>query len=208
MAKPEDFPAFEDWTAPWGEDGPDPDKAAKLVYSLRKAEHTAKAKITELKAEVGTLTEKVEEQDEAIETFKDASEKGAKADPAVEAELKKVTRERDKLKKELDTAKGDDLYAARLEIALEKGLTKRQALRLVGDDRDALEEDADELREELGLSDDDDKDGDDDAKSKERDEDGNLRRTPRRKGKANLDPDPNAGPEIDVLGKLDELIPR
>lgn len=42
--------------------------------------------------------------------------------------------------------------AARFEIALEKGLTKNQAKRLVGSTRDELEADADELLADLGVT--------------------------------------------------------
>lgn len=40
----------------------------------------------------------------------------------------------------------------RLEVALAKGLTEKQAARLVGDTREALEADADELLTEIGAS--------------------------------------------------------
>lgn len=52
------------------------------------------------------------------------------------------------LEKNLTTAQAD---AVRFEIALEKGLTKNQARRLVGSTRDELETDADELLADLGI---------------------------------------------------------
>lgn len=52
------------------------------------------------------------------------------------------------LEKNLTTAQAD---AVRFEIALEKGLTKSQARRLVGTTRDDLEADAEELVADLGL---------------------------------------------------------
>lgn len=54
------------------------------------------------------------------------------------------------LEKDLTTAQAD---AVRFEIALEKGLTKSQAKRLVGSTREELEADADELMKDLGLDD-------------------------------------------------------
>lgn len=52
------------------------------------------------------------------------------------------------LEKDLTAAQAD---AVRFEIALEKGLTKNQAKRLVGSTREELEADAAELIEDLGL---------------------------------------------------------
>lgn len=53
------------------------------------------------------------------------------------------------LEGELTTAQAN---AARFEIALEKGLTKSQAKRLVGSTREELEADADELLTDLGVT--------------------------------------------------------
>lgn len=55
------------------------------------------------------------------------------------------------LEKNLTTAEAN---AARYEIALEKGLTKSQAKRLVGSTREELEADADDLLADLGIDDD------------------------------------------------------
>lgn len=52
------------------------------------------------------------------------------------------------LEKNLTTAQAD---AVRFEIALERGLTKSQARRLVGGTREELEADAEELIADLGL---------------------------------------------------------
>lgn len=52
------------------------------------------------------------------------------------------------LEKDLTTAQAD---AVRFEIALDKGLTKSQAKRLVGSTREELEADAEELVADLGL---------------------------------------------------------
>jgi hypothetical protein len=54
------------------------------------------------------------------------------------------------LEKELTTAQADRV---RFEIALDKGLTKSQARRLVGSTREELEADAAQLVEDLGLTD-------------------------------------------------------
>lgn len=80
---------------------------------------------------------------------------------AKQARLKvKEFEDRDKSEQELASEKLSDLEknltvaqadAIRFEIALEKGLSKNQARRLVGNNRDELEADADELIADLGL---------------------------------------------------------
>lgn len=56
----------------------------------------------------------------------------------------------DKLNERLSAAEKRALDADRLEVAIEKGLTKSQAKRLVGSTREELEADADELIADLG----------------------------------------------------------
>lgn len=62
------------------------------------------------------------------------------------AELERIAEERDSNKSRAQEA---ELARDRLEIALEKGLTKTQAKRLVGSTREELEADADELLADL-----------------------------------------------------------
>lgn len=62
-------------------------------------------------------------------------------------ETQKLAEDRDGHKIRADSAEGK---LARLEIALEKGLTPSQAKRLVGSTREELEADADELIADLG----------------------------------------------------------
>lgn len=66
------------------------------------------------------------------------------------SEQEKLTEKSAELEKNLTAAQSN---AARYEIALEKGLTKSQAKRLVGSTREELEADADELLADLGVSD-------------------------------------------------------
>lgn len=54
------------------------------------------------------------------------------------------------------TAKSSSLEAARLRVALRKGLTETQAKRLVGDSEEELEQDADDLLATFAPSGDDD----------------------------------------------------
>lgn len=58
----------------------------------------------------------------------------------------------DKLNERLALAERRALDAERLEVALEKGLTRTQAKRLVGTTREELEADADELIADLGAT--------------------------------------------------------
>lgn len=68
---------------------------------------------------------------------------------AKKSELEKLAEDRDAQRKRGDAA---ELSYARLEVALEKGLTATQAKRLVGSTREELEADADELVKDLGVA--------------------------------------------------------
>jgi len=84
--------------------------------------------------------------------YDDLKAKAAKFDEIEQAnktELEKLTEERDKLRSESESS---SLRAARLEVALEKGLTATQAKRLVGTSREEFEADADELLKDLGKT--------------------------------------------------------
>lgn len=70
---------------------------------------------------------------------------------ATKSEQEKPTERASELEGRLTAAEAN---AARYEIALEKGLTKSQAKRLVGNTREELEADADELLSDLGVDDD------------------------------------------------------
>jgi hypothetical protein len=136
MAK---LPPFDEWKRPWQDGEFDAEKAAKLIYNLHKDKETRSERISSLEEENTELQSKVED----FET-KDM------------AEVDKLKRKIEKLEAG-DAPKGkqdkgtDDLRADRLEIALEKGLTKAQAARLVGSTREELEADADAYIEEHNL---------------------------------------------------------
>ena len=131
---------FEDWTPPWKDDEFDADKAARLIYNLHVEKQTASEKaekaLTERDEKITELSGKVEEYE-----TKDLNE------------VERLKRENEKLKQgKSEPSSTDDLTAARLEIALDKGLTKAQAKRLAGSTREELEADADAYIEEHGLS--------------------------------------------------------
>ena len=73
--------------------------------------------------------------------------KARELEESQKTEAQKLTEERDTHKGRADTA---EISALRYEIALDKGLTKSQAKRLVGSTREELEADADELLADLG----------------------------------------------------------
>lgn len=84
----------------------------------------------------------------ANEEAKEARLKVKEFEDRDKTEAERTSEKLTTLEKDLTTAQAD---AARFEIALEKGLTKSQAKRLVGSTRDELEADADELVADLGL---------------------------------------------------------
>lgn len=146
------FPKFEDWTPPWEKRGEDfdADTAAKFIYNLQRDADAEKAKRTKLEADHQTEVTKLTEERDELQ---------GKVTEHEEAELSEVERLRkqvERLQAKPDTSStkkdGDNLEAARLRIALNKGLTEKQAARLVGDTAEALEADADAYIEEHGLS--------------------------------------------------------
>jgi hypothetical protein len=136
------LPKFEDWKRPWKDEEFDAEKAAKLIYNL----HRDKEQLTESRD--AAITERDELKTKVIEfEEKDLSE--------VERLRKENERLKDAPAKVATKGQGsseDALRADRLEIALEKGLTKTQAARLVGSTREELEADADAYIEEHGLA--------------------------------------------------------
>jgi peptidoglycan hydrolase CwlO-like protein len=131
-------PAFDSWTPPWGSDDSqfDLEKAKRLIWNLQ----GDKDRLSTTNAEV---TSKVTELEAEVEKYETANL----------SEIDRLKRENEKLKAPAKTpaASADDLRADRLEIALDKGLTRTAAMRLVGTTREELEADADAYIEEHGL---------------------------------------------------------
>lgn len=106
---------------PWGSDEEfDPAKAWKLIQDVRDDAKKAKAEREELRGKVKTHEDATKSDQQKLE------------ERATRAESKAAAAETD---------------AARLRVALRKGLTETQAKRLVGDNEEELEKDADELLE-------------------------------------------------------------
>lgn len=181
----------EDWQAPWetatGETEIDKDKLKRYLFNLLGDKEKLQERLTE------TSTER--------DTLKTAAEAAARQGETAE---QKLQRENAELKAAVDAAtKGDGTDLAktnlRLEVAIEKGLNKDQLKRLIGNTKEELLADADELLSSFGSH----------GKSEEGEgslEDGGLRRVP--KGRTNPgDPNPGAAAEVDVNKAL-EQIPR
>jgi hypothetical protein len=152
---------------PWGDDENfDPQRAWKLIQDTR-------ADRDRLKTEAVDLRTKVKEHDDASKTEQElAAERAATA----ETTAANATRE-----------------AARLRVALSKGLTETQAKRLVGETQEELEADADELLASFVQENDDDTGQDPPRRPRER----------MRPGAA-----PGSQPEETDPAKLAALVPR
>ncbi len=140
------FPKFEDWEAPWDKEGAedfDASRAKGLLYQFAKKASDAGEKLVARDAAITTLTT---ERDEAVTKVSAFEEKDL-------TEVEKLRRQVEQLssrKPESDT--GPSIAEARLSVALEKGLTKAQAARLVGTTEEELTADADALLTELGIA--------------------------------------------------------
>lgn len=156
MAKAAPLPKFDDWTPPWGADSDeiDADKLARYIHGLLSDKEKLQAKVTASEAKV---TEAEAERDEAKRALAEADAKGA------DEKLTAATARAEKAETELKAARADVL---KYEVALDEGLTKVQAKRLVGNTAEELKADAEELLESFGGAGrrpDDEGDGDDDG---------------------------------------------
>lgn len=161
MAKSNKFsskvPSLAEYKFPFlNEDGEieDVESAKKAFHTLMVDKAKAQDAREDAQAEVATVTA---ERDELQKVVDD------KASPDAKAELEKA---QTATKKAQDEAAKATARADRLEVAMEKGLTPAQAKRLVGDTKEELEADADEILELFGSakSEDGDEDEDDEGR--------------------------------------------
>jgi len=179
----------EDWTAPWetatGETEIDKPKLKRYLFGLL----GDKEKLQE------RLTASDTERDELKKAAEDAARQG-------ETNEQKLERENKELQAKLAQASNGDvsLENLRLTVAVEKGLNAAQLKRLIGNTREELLADADELKASFGSK------GDStEGEGGEVGGDG-VRRVPN--GRVNPgDPNPGAGADINVDKAL-EQIPR
>lgn len=182
----------EDWTAPWetatGETEIDKDKLKRYLFNLL----GDKEKLQE------RLTTTSDERDELKKAADAKAREGETAEQKLEREKKEL-----EAKLEAATKGGDPDQAKenlRLTVAIEKGLNSAQLKRLIGNTKEELLADADELLKSFGSH----------GKSEEGEggEEGGdgVRRVPN--GRTNPgDPNPGAGADVSVNKAL-EQIPR
>lgn len=144
---------FSQWKWPWKEGEVDEEKAAKLIWNARRNEEAAEDKAKE-------LSDKVTEVQAELDT-----EKGRKSGTDEEGQQKikdltKQVRDLEAAKTALETAKTeletngrpqDKAENDRLSVALQLGLSERDAKRLVGETKDELLKDAKAFAEEHGI---------------------------------------------------------
>lgn len=146
-----ELPKLDEWKAPWevdadGNDIPaedqdiDPAKLKKYLHGLLGDKNRLRGQVDDLTAETEAFQQKL------------ADAKTPEELTRLQEENARLVRERDEAKQKSSTSAEADLRALKLEIALDKGLTKRQAARLVGATKEELEEDADALIAEFGGS--------------------------------------------------------
>lgn len=195
MPKPKltTLPKLEEWKAPWevtrdaeGNETPVPEdeqdidapKLKKYLYGLLNDKLSLRSQVDELTAEA-------EEQQQKL------------ADAKTPEELTRLQEENARLVKERDDAKKNgssdaNIKALKLEVALDKGLTKRQALRLVGGTKEELEEDADALLAEFGTP-------RKDAAGGDEEEEGGVARGPRKNLRNGGDPGDRGKPDEEKI---------
>jgi hypothetical protein len=115
----------------------------------------AKAKISKVNSEAANLRKRLKELEPMASKAKELEE-------AQKSESQRLTEAKTVAEKEAVKASQE---AARLRVALKKGLTEIQAKRLIGETEEELEADADELLESFKPKDDPDKKSPEDEKS-------------------------------------------
>lgn len=175
------LPKLDEWKAPWevdgdGKDIPEDEQEIDKPR-LKKYLHGLLSDKINIRKSLDDQTQRVQELEAEIEKATDPKQ------------LEKLQEQVATLRKERDDAaakaKGS-ADALKWEIALDKGLTKTQAKRLVGTTREELEADADELLASWGHQ----------GKGGNEEEGGEgetIRRAPRRNLTNSGDPDPGAG---------------
>lgn len=136
---------FEDWRWPWKQGEVDEEKAAKLIFDTRKEREKLQDENASLKT---SLADVEKERDEAKQNLDSKSSSDTEKDVEI-ATLKKQVTELEKVGKA--PRPEDEARIARLEVAMDLGLTKTQAKRLQGTTREEIEADAKELAADLGI---------------------------------------------------------
>lgn len=135
-------------------DGNEPEEDGKAKGEEPWDEARAKADLAKKNREAQNLRKRLKEAEEKASKYDDLEN-------AQKSESEKLNEKAADLEKRATTAERD---AARLRVALNKGLTATQAKRLVGDTEEELEADADELLADFSPKEDEkEKDKEDEA---------------------------------------------
>lgn len=179
--KPKDeLPKLEEWQAPWevDKDGkPIPEEEQKIDGSrLKRYLHGLLGDKLKLQGQVEETTVRAEELEKKV---------AEAVDPAklveLQAEVTKTRQERDEAAAKAEKSATSDIQVLKYEVALDKGLTKVQAKRLLGSTREELEQDAEELLASFGAT----------GKASD-EEEGGVARGPKRSLTNSGDPKPDA----------------
>lgn len=142
---------FEDWRLPWTEAEFDSEKAARLVFNARKGEEKAKEqRESEVKSKDAEIAQLKTDLD-------DEKARKSGTDEEAQDELKSLRKELRELKeKKADTGPDEKLQAEidRLKVVVDlvdDGLPKALALRVQGEDAEALRADGQSLAEAAGI---------------------------------------------------------
>lgn len=125
---PQPAPAATDEPEPTGDPSQLGDAGKRALAEERRARREADAARQKLEAQLKEL--------------QPLADKARELEESQKSEQQRIEEARDAA---INRATQADQRAWRLEVALEKGLTAKQALRLVGDSKEALMEDADDL---------------------------------------------------------------
>lgn len=138
--------SFDDWRVPWTEADFDSDKAARMVFKLKKTYEELQDTVKARDEQIATLTTDLD----AAKAAKSGTDEDAQSELK---DLRKKVREFEAV--EGKSLPADEKKLWQYEAALELGLTAAQARRLQGDDSDAIKEDAKAFATELGIEIDD-----------------------------------------------------
>lgn len=184
--------SYEDWTPPKFLQGEDEDidlERIKLEFYTRESENARyRQSNRSLKSQVADLRAELQGDEDGDDSDSDSGE-APRPNP-------------EKKSKSEGEGQGPSLNEIRLELALEKGLTKNQVMRLRGETREELEADAEAYMEEHGIT-----AGSDDGEGEGAPPEGPPRRQPRRgDGKSGTERDDGDEPShYDPAKLLDQV---
>lgn len=137
---------YEDWTPPAFLQGDiDPDEARREFYVRQRENYALRSKNRSLLSKIDGLNDRLAGGDGDGE-----GDEGSESETPQKQDSDESTAPSQSTKK--GAGQGPSLNEIRLELALEKGLSKSQAMRLRGETREELEKDADLYMQEHGMT--------------------------------------------------------